>query len=769
MKRKTVALFLALTMVFTCVLTVLTPASAISAEFPAMPKTLPDGTVYQSSKTWVDWSSLGLNGTNAAVSGEFYQITTAYSQCWSGTGSTLLPEPTAWRGAGGVMFYLDASASGISKTDFTLEFLSDGSRPKSSTATSYVQLNTKPIQGTATAYYYTGSAWQPCYADAASNGGRFTLNATGATSAWVYVPFTSVWYRGGSASTRPATEDTAYGLNFAEFMENFEKARVIRAGFQSSSVGLKFSNLELVYTDPGEVGNNYSVAPLFGTMTQSALEGSAKSVVDGNAVTVSGLTGNSESTSSSRVWLQGVSVSNLGKATGLRFFVDSSALDAGAALQLRLRLMSNVKVASTTTVYKNGSGNLVSGNWSNPQYVCGADNSDAYYYDADGEPVALHVQENVSTVNDGDLFEALPEGYRGYIYIPFDSFWMSGTSFSNKNLMLPFSVSGANYPISQIAICHAVSGGTASDAVTYSDFEVVYAGTALIGASLTLTNNLNVNFHATIEEDATAPAMEFRVGTKISSVSGEKQADGTYRFVCANILPQNIGDRITATLTAKVGNYTVTDTLTYSVRQYCESALANPGASEALKTLLVDLLYYGAAAQSYADYRTDDLVTGNLTEAQKALRSSDLRSAIEAAASVSGTASADVAFVSATLLLDNAVAAKFTFTASSVENLTAEISINGRTGVIAASDFAKNGDNYTVIFRNIGADEYDSGITVILKKGGEQIGKTLTYSVAAYVRSVSSREGNPEKLSEILRSVYAYGTSAKKYAISVAE
>lgn len=532
---------------------------------------------------------------------------------------------------------------------------------------------------------------------------------------------------------------------------------------------MKFSDLELVYTDPGEVGTNYSVSPLFETMTQSALEGSANSAVDGNAVTVSGLTGNSGSTSTSRAWLQGLSVSDLDKATGLRFFVDSSALDVGAALQLRLRLMSNVKVASTTTVYKNGSGNLVSSStWSNPQYICGAGNSVAYYYDAAGDPVSLHVQENVSTVNDGDLFEALPAGYCGYIYIPFDSFWMSGTSYTNKNLMLPFSVAGANYPISQIAICHAVSGETASDAVTYSDFEVVYAGTAVTGASLTLTNNLNVNFHATIEEDATAPIVQFMVGGNIATVSGEKQADGTYRFVCANILPQNIGDRITATLTAKVGDYTVTDTLTYSVRQYCESMLEEPEATGALKTLLVDLLYYGAAAQNYAGYRTDDLVTGNLTEAQAALRSPDPCPYIDAAASLSGTASDDVAFVSASLILENAVAAKFTFSAVSIEDLTVEVSINGRTTAIAASDLAKNGDRYMVIFRNIGADEYDSEITVIFKKDGEQIGKTLTYSVAAYVRSVSSREGNPEELSEILRSVYAYGTSAKNYAVSVA-
>ena len=53
-----------------------------------------------------------------------------------------------------------------------------------------------------------------------------------------------------------------------------------------------------------------------------------------------------------------------------------------------------------------------------------------------------------------------------------------------------------------------------------------------------------------------------------------------------------------------------------SVRAYVERAFASQ--KEAGKTMMVDMLNYGAAAQVYTDYGTDDLANSKLTDAQKA-------------------------------------------------------------------------------------------------------------------------------------------------------
>ena len=52
----------------------------------------------------------------------------------------------------------------------------------------------------------------------------------------------------------------------------------------------------------------------------------------------------------------------------------------------------------------------------------------------------------------------------------------------------------------------------------------------------------------------------------------------------------------------------------------------------------------------------------------------------------------------------------------------------------------------------------------MLRQNGEQIGQTLTYSVAAYIGEAVKNAEASEELTELLRSVYSYGISAKAYA-----
>lgn len=741
-----------------------------------LPTTLPDGSSVDGSKLWVDWSDAGVDNTkNAQVTEDgYYKALIKDKPSWTQKGVNT----TSWRGASGIMFYVDASeATGV---DFILTFLMTGARSNSATSSGCVQLQTAPtiyaggskgIEGTkSTAYTYKDGAW----ADFSVSYPNYYLKNSNANSGWYYVPLTSFHYHGGSANGYAYTaNDPCLGMNFEEFTARFQDQKIWKIGIKSDYVGLKFGDIHFVYTNP-EAAPAGATAPLFGTMAQNSKEGSAAGTIENNTLTVNAMP-NSTTVSNNRIWLKGMSNADQATASGIRFHVDTSAL-GDARLQMRLRL---IYANSASTIGKNqdresgifatgGMGYAApAGGWC--QYVCRADNSVAYYYDADGNPVALHVASDVSTAPESDLFDALPAGYKGDIYIPMDSFWLSAGSYTANGsmaLFLPYSEAGGVYPFSLLAVCHAVSGETTDNTVVYSNFELVYPETYISGASVTLKNNLDVNFFATLG-NATDAKMTFAVGTKIETVDGTVLADGRTKFVCSGILPQKVNDEITATLTAKVNGTAVSQTMTYSVREYCENLLAKEDTSETVKKLLVDLLYYAEAAQNYANYKIDDLATKNLTDAQKALRSADTTGAITATTGLDGTADGQYKWVSAALRLENTVAVRIRFAAPSLEGLTLKVTMNGRTVTYTADNITDEGEGYySILFNNIGADEYGDAVTAIMEKDGAQIAETLTYSVAAYIREAVNKESTTEKTLALVRALWSYGESAKAVSAS---
>ena len=742
-----------------------------------LPTTLPDGSSVDGSKLWVDWSDAGSADTKGGTITEdgYFKVASGNYNVYTQKDA----HTTNWRGASGIMFYVDASeATGV---DFILTFLMAGARSNSATSSGCVQLQTAPtiyaggskgIEGTkSTAYTYKDGAW----ADFSVSYPNYYLKNSNANSGWYYVPLTSFHYHGGSANGYAYTaNDPCLGMNFEEFTARFQDQRIWKIGIKSDYVGLKFGDIHFVYTNP-EAAPAGATAPLFGTMAQNGnLEGGAAGTIANNTLTVTAMP-NSATASGNRIWLKGMSNANQATASGIRFHVDTTAL-GDARLQMRFRL---IYANSASTIGKNqdresgifATGGLgyaaPAGGWC--QYVCRADNSVAYYYDADGNPVALHVASDVSTAAESDLFDALPAGYKGDIYIPMDSFWLSAGSYNANGsmaLFLPYSEAGGVYPFSLLGVCHAVSGETTDNTVVYSNFELVYPETYISGASVTLKNNLDVNFFATLG-NATDAKMTFAVGTKIETVDGTVLEDGRTKFVCSGILPQKVNDEITATLTAKVNGTAVSQTMTYSIREYCGNLLAKEDTSETVKKLLVDLLYYAEAAQNYANYKIDDLATKNLTDAQKALRSADTTGAITATTGLDGTANGQYKWLSAALRLENTVAIRIKFAAPSLEGLTVKVTLNGRTVTYTADNITDEGDGYySILFNNIGAGEYGDAVTAIMEKDGAQIAETLTYSVAAYIREAVNKESTTEKTLALVRALWSYGESAKAVSAS---
>ncbi len=761
-KRKLLSLIMACIFILSCCVAIAVPTGA--AEPTEKPTALPSGGKIDFYKEWVNWTTLGLEASveNISVTDGMLNLG-AGNFLWCGKDLT---DPVAWRGASGLMVYVDAAT--VANPNFLMAMLSSGSRPNANNEAKWTQITTiDPLyRGQVAAYYYKNSEWKTIRTSTTQ--GSNYLNIGESFEGWVYVPLDSFWYRGGSGNNR--TDDEAYGKNFSEFMGNFEKATIARMAIQTSTPGIKFGNVHLVYQDIPDMDATYTTKPLFDIMTEAGHEGEAAGIIDENSIIVAGMTGNNgteDTGSDSREILGGLAVTDLEGAAGLRFYVDTTALDDGARLQPRIRLKADSTVASKSNVYKNGVGYLEPNpaEWKDPQYVCRAYNSVAYYYDESNVAHALHTQSNVTTQKNGDLFEALPENYKGYVYIPFDSMWMSGTSYSNLNLAIPFEYASVNYTIDQLIICHAIEGTTAFDAITYSDFELLYVAdenTKITGASITIDNNIDLNVYATVGDDTQPPQMKFDVGNSSVTLDGEKQADDSYKFVYENVLPQTMGDKITITLLAKIGSQDLKQTKNYSVLDYCKNKLADSATPAELKTLLVDMLYYGEAAQKYANYKTDALVTKNLSDGEKALKSADTTASIAGSAEKSGTASEQYKWASVSLKLEGVLSLKLKLQAASTVGLTADVTVNGRT--VTYNQFSEASGTFVIVFNQLGVEEMDDEITLVLKVNGEATGETITCTAAAYIKEALNSADVDDSVKSLLRAAYAYGQSVSSYA-----
>lgn len=230
-----------------------------------------------------------------------------------------------------------------------------------------------------------------------------------------------------------------------------------------------------------------------------------------------------------------------------------------------------------------------------------------------------------------------------------------------------------------------------------------------------------------------------------------------YCFELAAITPQCMGDNISATLHASLNGTDCSVTKAqYSIKAYCVSQLGKTD-DELLKTLLSDLLTYGAAAQAYTHYKTESLVTEGLS-----LTPSSYTALSGKTEEFVGAADPDTAWRSAYLSLSNNVDLNLIFCAKDMEGLSVELSINGRTETV--TDFAPvEGQDgcYAITYHGILASEFDLPVSASFYKDGAQVGNTLNYSVNTYI--CSKQADSDATLAALVQALYNYGKTANTY------
>ena len=278
-----------------------------------------------------------------------------------------------------------------------------------------------------------------------------------------------------------------------------------------------------------------------------------------------------------------------------------------------------------------------------------------------------------------------------------------------------------------------------------------YENTAFSGASLNIGKDLSVRYHVALAagECISDYTVRFTMNGKSVTVSANAAdpATGKYIFTYCGVAPQCMGDNISAVL---LKNGVVVDTKEeYSVKTYVQHAIESYPDYTELHQLLSDMLHYGAAAQEYLQYKTNDLVTEgvDIPAASTVIpgESDNNKSA--------STASGNVKFTAAGVRFghDNRIYVKLT--ASDLNGVT--VSVNGQKLEIAETDKA---NVYIAYSDGISALKFSDKVTFTLSSGGTVL-QTLTYTVNDYALS----KYNDAEIGELALALYRYGKSAVAY------
>lgn len=249
--------------------------------------------------------------------------------------------------------------------------------------------------------------------------------------------------------------------------------------------------------------------------------------------------------------------------------------------------------------------------------------------------------------------------------------------------------------------------------------------------------------------------------------------DGTlyYRFDYKEVSAKEIGDTLTASLGFTKGEREYNGKVDeYSLKRYAEERLA-ASANESFKRLLVDLLNYGAAAQSYFEYKTDKPVNADLTEEQKAL-SLGKYNGITKVVSDEDTGVYEAEITRKNIKFGNRiellVATSFGIDSdlSGVKLKVVYTTASGEEGVetIDGADFVYRTDvnSYTAYFNGLKASELRSVLFLTLIRGDEAISATVKYSLDTYAAN-RLEASTDENYKELLKKTLIYSDSAKNY------
>ena len=361
---------------------------------------------------------------------------------------------------------------------------------------------------------------------------------------------------------------------------------------------------------------------------------------------------------------------------------------------------------------------------------------------------------------------------------------ITGGSFTNGRILgyneniEPLLITGGSFDtdISRYVPGRGASGITESAGVyTVNSLNLpVFCGTQLaLGKSLTL-------YIYTIVPTAAVPAneakrMSVRVNMAgrytvltdpevLSAYPDGTPADAGYtllRFTFSGIAPQYMNDALTAVLRRANDATYATTSSSYSIRQYCQALLSDGSVPADTKTLVSDLLCYGAAAQNYLDYRTDALVTTGVT----GMTASEFTTISGApAAAFSGSGSNGYKLTECGLHFDslNRLFVRFTAPDPDAIKITYSVAGEDRGRAVIRTD----GLGYIAYTEGLVTTDFDKAVIFTMtdnKDDGVNVAtQSCSYSVKTFMQNNQNNDGEPT-VKALARTLAGYQASAASF------
>ena len=288
---------------------------------------------------------------------------------------------------------------------------------------------------------------------------------------------------------------------------------------------------------------------------------------------------------------------------------------------------------------------------------------------------------------------------------------------------------------------------------TYTDTE-----TGIQSVSVAVGSDFTLRVRSLVPEGA-EPLMRFtREGVPTVRQGVYDASTETYLFSFPGINTQCMTDPIIIEL---LNGSEAVQTKTFTIKGYADSlkmieaeAIGFTDKQKArLDTLLADMLRFGAEAQLYKNYRTDDLADAPSWVGECKTVTDEVPASVKRVL-ISGTT--DDKILGATLYIDNTIRIKVVAQASLADRVVFTHGAYNDTVMLA--DAVLSGGRYEALSRNINAISLDDTFIISLMNGTDVLSQ-VSYSAFSYAAS----KWNDSELGGLVRTMYYYGRSAGLY------
>lgn len=385
------------------------------------------------------------------------------------------------------------------------------------------------------------------------------------------------------------------------------------------------------------------------------------------------------------------------------------------------------------------------------------------------------VDEMTLTVDRTMVWDAAAD-YSGVGTLAYLVFKVSDTAEATEKLTVSLKEVVGEYAIN-------AAGTVIPIELTAGSVTVIEQHSAIKCAQVALGTDISVNFYADVIAADEGAQMRFTMNGKETLVDGElDEQSGLYVFPFTGITPQCMGDTIKAELVKDGEVLAVKDD--YSVLQNCKNLIGKTaeqlGMTEkqytAMKTLIADLMEYGAAAQTYRGYNTgslmntdEDIAELTPTTFTELVDSDDAPISAFLDPELSGDT--DTKIVSAGVYFDYVNSLYVHFITPTVDTIYFSVTSEFYDDCeYTPEDYIQLEDgSYIFHLEPMDAslmsmsDGMNVEYTIAMKqKSGSRkpTVQTLNYSLAAYVYS---KQGAETPMADLAKALYNYGLSAANY------